>query len=117
MTILFVENHMRFANITAQTFLAAHLVTIVSHISEAKRLLSQNVFDVVLVDYDLDDGKGVELVRWLRERSVRSCIFAVSVHDEGNAALAQAGADAVCSKSNFKNIEKMIWQNCGRKSH
>ena len=111
MTILFVENHTRFANITAQTFLAAHSVTIVSHISDAKKMLSQSVFDVVLVDYDLDDGKGIELVRWIRERDIRSCVIAVSAHDQGNAALAQAGTDAICGKSNFKDIEKTILEN------
>ena len=65
-------------------------------------------FDVALVDYDLDDGKGDEFVRELREAGERIVIVGVSSHDEGNAALRRAGASAICSKMQFDQIESVL---------
>lgn len=68
-------------------------------------VLCSNVpFDVVLVDYDLDDGKGDDLVRELMSRVTRPEIIGISARPEGNAALRAAGADAVCSKLRFSEV-------------
>lgn len=66
------------------------------------------VFDILLVDYDLDDGKGDELLRTLRDYPKFPMVIAVSSHDEGNAALVNAGAAAVCSKMRFDQIQTVI---------
>lgn len=108
MTILFVENYPRFANITVKTFLSAHTVTVVPSVAAARQALSTTVFDVVLVDYDLDDGKGVEVVEMMQSRVNRVAIIATSSHETGNQALLKAGADAVCAKMDFNNIEAVI---------
>lgn len=114
MKILFAENHPRFAAITAKTFLTNHVVTIVPSVAAARLLLSEAAFDVVLVDYDLDDGKGDELVHEMQSQASRAAIIAVSSHAAGNQALLGAGADAVCSKMNFQNIEVIIDEVLGR---
>ncbi len=65
-------------------------------------------FDVVLVDYDLDDGKGDTFVRWLRAFDAAAKLVAVSARTSGNAALVAAGATTVCAKIDFARIEAVI---------
>ena len=90
MNVLWVENHAIFANLAARQFLAGHAVTIVPSLARARAALASTTFVVVLVDFDLDDGKGVELVRELRRAPQRPWLVATSAHDAGNLALIEA---------------------------
>jgi DNA-binding NarL/FixJ family response regulator len=65
-------------------------------------------FDVVMVDYDLDDGKGTEVIALAKELVPRVGVVAVSSHAEGNARLLAAGANAACSKMQFANIHSAL---------
>ena len=76
MRILWVENHAVFIRM-ARSFLSQHELTIVPSVSAAKAALTQP-FDAVLVDYDLDDGKGSEVVGFIRELAVRPVVIATS---------------------------------------
>jgi DNA-binding response OmpR family regulator len=108
MKILFVENHSIFAQQAIIHFLSAHQVTVVPSLSTARSSLATNQFDLLLVDYDLDDGKGKELVRELREAGNKIRIIGVSAREEGNAALLHAGVDTICSKMEFNRIQELI---------
>lgn len=108
MKILFVENHRVFAGLTSKRLLSSHAVTIVPNLVLAREKLETGHFDIVLVDYDLDDGKGTDLILMLRDTVNRPKIIAISSHTEGNAALKNAGADAVCRKQDFPGIEAVI---------
>lgn len=108
MNVLYVENHPVFATTVTRQFLFHHAVIVVPGLNPARQALRDQVFDVLLVDYDLDDGKGDELVRELRASGNAVPIIAVSSHDEGNAALLEAGATSVCSKEQFARIESLI---------
>jgi DNA-binding response OmpR family regulator len=108
MRILFVDNHPEFTSLVSQSFLAAHEVTIVPTILAARAAVQAARFDIALVDYDLDDGKGVELVRWVRESGITLRMVAVSARDEGNLALTSAGADTMCAKLDFAHIQRVI---------
>src|SRR6266850_860516 len=108
MKILYVENHSVFAANVTQKFLSQHSVSIVPSLSSARQAMVAARFDLLLVDYDLDDGKGDELVRELRTSGNRSIIIGVSSHEAGNAALTRSGATAVCSKIDFDQIETVI---------
>jgi len=108
MKILFVENHARFVRVVAGEFLADHDVTVASSIAEAWGRLSKDRFDVVLVDYDLDDGKGDHLVNRIRSGNLPVRVVAVSSHDDGNSALLKAGADTVCGKLEFERIVEVL---------
>ena len=110
MKILYVENHAVFAEQVVRQFLAAHQVTVVSSLSAARNAFLKDTYDLVLSDYDLDDGKGDEFVRECRANHPDLPIIAVSAHDAGNAALLRAGATAVCSKMEFDRISKIISQ-------
>lgn len=63
MRILFVENHAPFAQVAIAQFLAGHDVIVAPSLAAARA--AKGPFDVVLIDYDLDDGKGDVLVREL----------------------------------------------------
>jgi DNA-binding response OmpR family regulator len=81
MKILFVENHAVFAANVVREFLSRHAVTVVPSIAAARQARVAASFDVVLVDYDLDDGKGDEFVRELCA-SVRRMMRATPRCDE-----------------------------------
>jgi len=106
--ILFIENHSVFAQQAKIYFLSEHQVTVVPSLATARSKLATDKFDLMLVDYDLDDGKGEELVRELREAGNKIRIIGVSAREEGNVALLQAGVDAICSKMEFDRIQKLI---------
>jgi O-acetyl-ADP-ribose deacetylase (regulator of RNase III)/ActR/RegA family two-component response regulator len=108
MNILYVENHAIFAQQVTHQFLSPHNVTVVSSLVAARDAWDSQIFDLVLVDYDLDDGKGAEFVRELRSRNARAPIIGVSSHEEGNAVLLNNGASSICSKMEFDNIGSVI---------
>ena len=108
MKILFLENHTIFAEQVIREFLQGHSVTVVPSIVQAREVAARQQFDVVLCDYDLDDGKGTEFVQECRAHRSTIPVIAVSAHDQGNAALVQAGASAVCCKMEFNRIQQVI---------
>jgi DNA-binding response OmpR family regulator len=108
MNLLWVENHAQFARITARQFLGDHTVTVVPSLSAARTALVGQSFAAVLIDFDLDDGKGDELVRELCLTLERPWVIATSSHESGNQALIQAGADAVCGKLQFARIGEVL---------
>src|SRR5882762_5675343 len=108
MNILYVENHPIFAANVTNEFLSKYSVTVVASLSSARQALGNAVFDLLLVDYDLDDGKGDELVKELQAAGNPVVVIGVSSHDEGNAALLRAGAVSVCNKLHFDQIQSVI---------
>lgn len=108
MKILFVDNHAEFASTVIECFLREDDVIVSPTIAAAKEHVLASRFDVILVDFDLDDGKGDELVRWLCSNHARARIVAISARDLGNEALMAAGADAVCPKISFAQIQSVL---------
>jgi DNA-binding response OmpR family regulator len=106
--ILYVENHSVFAENVKRQFLSQHLVTVVPSLAVARQTIQEKSFELLLVDYDLDDGKGDELVRELRVSGSPAIVIGVSSHADGNAALIKAGAATVCSKMEFDQIQMVI---------
>lgn len=108
MRILFVENHHIFAGIVIQEFLSLHEVTVTPSLEAARAVLKTVKFDLALVDYDLDDGKGDQFVRYLITEFPSIPAIAVSAHDRGNEALRAAGAMTTCAKTDFGRIQLVI---------
>ena len=108
MRILFVENHSVFARMAIDQFLAGEAVALVPSLATARSALKEGCFDAVLVDFDLDDGKGTELVAELREAGFAGRIVAVSSHAAGNDALRAAGADSICRKADFAQLSAVL---------
>jgi ketosteroid isomerase-like protein len=108
MNILYLENHTIFAQQVIKQFLSEHRVDVVPSLSAARSAIASGDFDLVLSDYDLDDGKGDVFVRECRAAYPDLPIVAVSAHDKGNAALVSAGASVVCAKMQFDRIQQVI---------
>ena len=109
MRILFVENHAVFAAQVCQQFPSAHAVkVIVPSLAAAREALAAEEYHLLLSDYDLDDGKGDELVRECRGQRPQLPVIAVSAREAGNTALLQAGAWAAGSKMEFHKIQTTI---------
>ena len=106
--ILFVENHAVFADQVTRQFLSSYRVTVVPSLMAARSAVTSGNYQLILSDYDLDDGKGEVFVRECRTAFPTLPIIAVSSHEAGNAALVKAGASAVCSKMNFDQIQQVI---------
>src|SRR4051794_25107253 len=94
MRLLWIENHAVFVRLAGRRFLAAHDVTVTPSLAEARTALAANRFDAVLLDQDLDDGKGASLIAFIRGAPGRPVVIAASAHEAGNEALLAAGADA-----------------------
>ncbi|MCE2029473.1 response regulator [Sessilibacter corallicola] len=108
MKILFIENHPHLGKIVTDKFLYNHEVTLMPSIEIAIKMTREAKFDVALVDYDLDDGKGDNFVRYVKGEFPSLPCIAVSSHERGNQALLSAGAVDVCSKMKFSEILKII---------
>lgn len=108
MKILLVENHQNFAKAVIAEFLSEHQVDLVSSIAAAKEHLKTNSYDVIMSDYDLDDGKGDELVSYLRSIGCDIPVVAISSHDRGNQAIMTAGGTDICCKMKFRGINQVL---------
>jgi DNA-binding NtrC family response regulator len=85
--ILYLENHPHFSTAVVHSFLAHCQVTVVPNIAGAKLLLNNEIFDVALIDYDLDDGKGDEFIQHVKKLRLNLPMVACSSHDFGNNAM------------------------------
>lgn len=108
MKILYLENHAYFSRAVVKEFLYDYEVTVIASVSAAKKVIFDQAYDMVLSDYDLDDGKGDEFVTFINEQGLKVPVIACSSHDRGNELLISAGAVAVCSKMNFRQIVTVI---------
>lgn len=108
MKILYVENHARFASVVISQFLSTHQVSLVPSLQQAQEALASDTYDAILIDFDLDDGKGDALLPVINQLTPRPRVVAASSHDTGNEALVLAGANVVCKKSDFARINKVL---------
>src|SRR5438093_8123563 len=108
MRILFVEDNARFSAVVVREFLAAHDVTVAPTLLQARWLLKQNTFDAALLDGDLPDGFGEELLEELHAAGLRGRVVAVSVMAAHNARLLDMGAVAAVGKLEFARIGEVL---------
>jgi len=115
--LLWVENHAVFARMAGQQFLAGHELTVVPSLALARETLAALTFDAVLLDYDLDDGKGASLVAFIRQLPTVPVVVATSAHEDGNRFLLAAGADAACPKGRFAEISVVLARLVAARGH
>lgn len=81
---------------------AGHEVLQAGGVSAAQDALYRHAPDLILTDYDMPGGKGVERVRWVRTRELHDRVPIIVVSSEVNAALhtrmAWAGVDGSIAK-------------------
>ena len=106
--LLWVENNARFLKAVAGVFLTSHSLTVIGDLAGARKLMTERNFDVILLDYDLDDGKGDALLADIALLNPKPPVIATSSHDRGNQALLAAGADVICGKTKFTDIDSVV---------
>jgi DNA-binding NtrC family response regulator len=68
--VLIVDNHVVFANVLRTTLAMRGFVCGVAHsLAAATEAIDFNTFDVVISDYHLDDGSGLDVLREVKERA------------------------------------------------
>lgn len=108
MRILFVENQETFARVVIGAFLKGHEVAVRTSLSGAIEELDAAEYDAALVSFQVDDGTGTELVRFIRQSGSEMLIIGISAKDEENEWLMTAGADDTCSKMRFEQIGQVL---------
>lgn len=66
-------------------------------ISEAKRLIQSETFDVVIIDYKMPDGKGTDVVAFVKQKRAGTKILGISGNESRETFFA-AGADSFVAK-------------------
>jgi two-component system chemotaxis response regulator CheY len=87
-------------------------ITEVADGSEAIEILQDQMFDLVITDYNMPEVNGRELTEYIRNESQQSHIPVLMVSSEANethlANIAQSGVNAMCDKpfepSNVRRI-------------
>jgi len=82
---------------------------------EAINILQDNMFDLIVTDYNMPEVDGRELTRYVREQSTQSHIPILMVTSESNdthlANIAQDGVNALCDKPFEPNyVKKILYQ-------
>ena len=108
MRLLFVEDNVAFRKTVLQEFLGGHEVTCAGSLLEARRQVATGSFDAVLLDYDLPDGKGEELIPDLLAAGLEGRIVATSAFGENNVRLLLAGASATVRKADFRSVGAIL---------
>lgn len=83
-------------------------MTVVPTVMEALDAHRAASFDVVLLDYDLDDFKGDAFLRRIRAQGDAIPVVAISAKPDGNGTLLAAGANVVCRKADFHTIAAVL---------
>ena len=108
MKLLLVENNEAFSRAVSREFLTEYEIETATTVEKAISIFNSSVVEIALIDYDLDDGKGDEVVSYIREQGNSIKIVAISSHSQGNNNLLNAGADTVCPKMEFRNINIVL---------
>lgn len=108
MRILFVDNQETFARVVIGAFLGCHDVAVRTSLSGAIEELGACDYDAVLISFEIEDGSGIEIVRYIRDTGREVLVIGISAKEEENAQLVAAGADDACSKMHFDRIGRVL---------
>lgn len=103
MNILIVDDHPLVRRGLVQTLAAEPGMAVAGEagsVAEARALLRAGRFDVVILDINLPDGTGFDVLHEIRQSDPRLPVLVLSIHPEGSVALRaiKAGANGYLSK-------------------
>ena len=87
-------------------------LNVTSTVTEAKALFEKNIYDVALIDCDLPDGKGIDVVQFIRKRNVTLPIYLLSglMTDSHRASVAQYSAIKCLEKNYSQHFIEEIYR-------
>lgn len=114
--VLLVDDDPHIRRVIAQELLADPRVLLVGQadsLREGRRLIAQNVFEVLLVDLNLGDGTGFQLIEFMKHtRPVAEAVVVSAMEDEEHAVHAfELGATGYLIKNSwFGNFTQAVLQ-------
>ncbi len=114
--VLLIEEDPHMSRVIANELLADLRINLLgrgSSVSQGRRLISQNEFDVMLVDLDLGDGTGFELIEYMKTvRPMAEAVVLSATEDEQQALHAfELGATGYLVKNSwFGNFPQAVLQ-------
>jgi response regulator of citrate/malate metabolism len=76
-----------------------HTVNLSVNLEDAKTMLMHTNYDVIVLDLNLPDGNGIELLKWLREKKSLVKVFMFSINIELKRMCLKNGAALFFDKS------------------
>ena len=84
---------------TAKDLHNINLINLSVNLEEAKTALMLTEYDFIVLDLNLPDGNGIELLKWLREKKKPVKVFIFSMNIELKRICLKNGAEAFFDKS------------------
>ncbi|QYJ86537.1 response regulator [Shewanella mesophila] len=112
--VLVVDDSKMARNIIRRTItnLGLKLITEASDGAEAIELMKNNMYDLVITDYNMPNADGLALTQYIRNHSQQSHIPILMVSSEANDAhlsnVSQAGVNALCDKPFEPQLVKQL---------
>lgn len=76
--LLILEDDLTLQNILLSTFSTSYVTTVVGTLAAAYNQLSQNKFDIMIVDRRLPDGDGLELIEYMHDTAYQTKVLALT---------------------------------------
>ena len=108
MRVLYIDDHTPFRMVVKRKFLAGHEVVGAGTLAEARSILENQTFDVILIDYTFTDGCGVDLVKELAASKPDCKVITVATNLEQKAEMLEAGAQGSIPKNEFVKLEDRL---------
>lgn len=108
--VLFVEDNDRFRDLVVRRYLNDCRVTALSSGKRFREILTKHKYHFILMDYELPDTTGEDLIRLAREAEYSGAIIGVSSSEYLNRQMLKAGADTAVSKREHFHLPQMIRQ-------
>jgi len=74
-------------------------VKLATSIKEAIKSLDDEFYEIIVLDLNLPDGNGIQLLRWLKEKQIQTKVLVFSINKELKRLCLQNGAYSFYDKS------------------
>lgn len=91
---------------TTKELISVAMVDISVNLKEGINKLSSTKYDIIILDLNLPDGNGIEILKWIKEKQIDIKIYVFSLNIELKKICLKLGADLFFDKS--KDFELLI---------
>lgn len=113
--LLLVEDDFEISKKLFTTFKDLNSIDVVDvseNVKEGIEKLSTSKYDILILDLNLPDGNGIEVLKWVKEKKIAIKVFIFSLNTELKKICLRLGADQFFDKSNdFDSLLEHIKNN------
>ena len=81
-------------------------VKLATSIKEAMNCLDNKFYEIIVLDLNLPDGNGIQLLRWLKEKQIQTKVLVFSINKELKKLCLHNGATSFYDKS--RDFEELL---------